>query len=290
MLGLFSPKPKVAIEPMPADMALPAPAYPNMIDLDGELGGPGGFGWMTEDGGYAGAPLPINTLEAVNAFERPISTPTHVNVSRRSFLIGIGAVSATALFSAMPKNASAATDAAIAKKMEVGTQGMLEYDKEAARNKFINNPEKGVIKDHFEAEAKFKKGEYYYYYPESVLDTKSKSSFQIEREALAKDPKNNILKINNRVALTDGGKGKEIMKDIYVTKEEAESAKEVTGNGLIVYAEVVGGKGYAVLPPGTILITQSIGEYKGSQVILGCMNPIIARAQGNCPPPCIDQN
>ena len=90
--------------------------------------------------------------------------------------------------------------------------------------------------------------------------------------------------------MTDGGKGKEIMKDIYVTKEEAESAKEVTGNGLIVYAEVVGGKGYAVLPPGTILIKQSIGEYKGSQVILGCMNPIIARAQGNCPPPCIDQN
>jgi hypothetical protein len=292
MLGLFSPKPKVAIEPTPSDIAiaLPAAAYPNMIDLDGELGGPGGFGWMTEDGGYVGAPLPINTVEAVNAFERPISAPARVNASRRSFLIGIGAVSATALFSAMPKNASAATDAATAKKMEVGTQGMAEYDKEAARNKFINNPEKGVIKDHFEAEAKFKKGEYHYYYPESVLDPKRKSLFQIEREVLAKDPKNNILKINNRVALEDGGKGKEIMKDIYVTKEEADSAIEVKGNGLIVYAEVVGGKGYAVLPPGTMLITQSIGEYKGSQVILGCMNPIIVRAQGDCQPPCIDQN
>lgn len=217
--------------------------------------------------------------------------PDYSNPSRRGFLLkalGIGV--ATLAAGPISKETLAATSYTEKEreKMEVGTQGMMQYDQEAAKNKAPL--EKGVIKSREEAERLFVKGEYKYYYPESALDPKKKSPFEKERESLAKQNPNKFKKELIEVAKKDSGTGEAIMKEMYLTEEEKASLKIVTGHGLIVFAEVAGGKGYAVLPPNTVLITQSDGEYKGSQVILACMNPIIARAKGNCPPPCITQD
>ncbi len=243
-----------------------------------------GLTWIMGGATLASSPNSPDDSNIANSLER-VSSP--INVGRRGFLQAIGAIGLSAAAISMSKDTSASS-LNDKQRMEVGAHGMAMYDEEAKKNKFANNPEKGVIINRQEAEAKFTKGEYQYYYPESVIDPTKKSQFQIEREKLSRDTKNGISTLDTKVSVDFKSKNPIIGKT-FLTKDEIASMTEVDGNGLIVFAEVVGGKGYAVLPPGTILIKQSIGEYKGSQVILGCMNPIIARAKGNCPPPCVVQ-